>query len=562
MKKASNFLAVIFALTALFSLSACSSEKDEWDGVQVSDNSLVQTAQVKSGLVNPPTVVCDLAAKDAYVKLTESETKPASVILRLNDKFNVMDAKGEKLCSFSELYNDTLKGKIIPIIYLSGEADAQRAIKLFTERYDLLDAAVMSDNPSYVKTVREKCPKIGGIVEFHELEDIYDAVCITNANLASVAVIPQSIATKENVFYLQARFRTVWVRPENSQKLNLYNSINSGAYGIVSEDYESIVQALGEYDDFSSTRMPFVVAHRGLPNSHNENSVSGVKDSIAAGATHLELDGYLTADNRIAMMHDYTIDRTSDGEGVVENCTLEKLQKFNLDLYEPYEPIPSLDDVFEEMKGTDTVLLFEVKSEKVEIVNALKTALEKHRMQRQVVVITYHSKILEAMSRYLPEIPTADLSSVFEDAIEDAILKFRYFNTGTSTSFNGITPEMNEVMRDRGIVGWYWTYDTLTDMKIAVSNGFTGLTTNIADEFIGNASTKYVFVKEDDSVNIAPIVGEDIPLIGVTYNKIEEKVKGKIIYAQDIGDMYAVVASFSSGDDLPAIYTQTYYVAK
>ena len=563
MKKARNFLAVIFALTALFSLSACS-EKDEWDGVQVSDNSLVQTAQVKSGLVNPPTVVCDLAEKDAYVKLTESETKPASVILRLNDKFNVTGAKGEKLCSFSELYNDTLKGKIIPIIYLSDEADAQRAIKLFTERYDLFDAAVMSDNPTHVKTVREKCPKIGGIVEFNELEDIYDAVRITNANLASVAVIPQRMATQENVFYLQARFRTVWVRPENSQKPNLYNSINSGAYGVVSEDYESIVQALGEYDGFSSTRMPFVVAHRGLPNSYNENSVSGVKASIAAGATHLELDGYLTADNRIAMMHDYTIDRTSDGEGVVENYTLEKLQKFNLDLYEPYEPIPSLDDVFEEMKGTDTVLLFEVKSEKVEIVNALKTALEKHRMQRQVVVITYHSKILEAMLQYLPEIPTADLSSVFEDEMEDAILKFRYLNTGTSTSFNGVTPEMNAVMRDRGIVGWYWTYDTVLTMAEAMSRGFTGLTTNVADEFVSSNSTKYVYVKGDDSVNTATIVGEDIPLIGVTYNKTEEKVKGKIIYAEDLGDRYAVVASFSAGEEtnLPAIYTQIYYVNK
>lgn len=564
MKKAGNFLAVIFALTALFSLSACSSEKDEWDGVQVSDNSLVQTVQVKSGIVNPPTVVCDLATKETYVKLTESKTKPASVILRLNDKFNVVDAKGVKLCSFSELYKDTLKGKIIPIIYLSVEADVQRAIKLFAERYDLLDTAVMSDNPSYVKTVREKHPKIGGIVEFNELEDIYDAVRITNANLASVAVISQSIATKENVFYLQARFRTVWVRPENSQKLNLYNSINSGAYGIVSEDYESVTKVLGEYDDFSSTRMPFVVAHRGLPNSYNENSVSGVKASIAAGATHLELDGYLTADNRIVMMHDYTIDRTSDGEGVVENYTLEKLQKFNLDLFEPYEPIPSLDDVFGEMKGTDTVLLFEVKSEKVEIVNALKTALEKHRMQRQVVVITYHSKILEAMSRYLPEIPTANLASVFEDEMEDAILNFRYLNTGTSTHFNGVTPEMNAVMRDRGIVGWYWTYDTVTDMNIAVSNGFTGLTTNVADKFVGNGLTKYISVKGDSNVNVVPVVGEQILVIGVTYNGMEEKINGKVFYVEDFGDKYAVIASFSAGEKthLPAIYTQIYYVGK
>lgn len=106
----------------------------------------------------------------------------------------------------------------------------------------MFDTAVMSDNPTYVKTVREKSPKIGGIVEFNELEDIYDAVRITNANLASVAVISQRMATQENVFYLQARFRTVWVRPENSQKPNLYNSINSGAYGIVSEDYESVTK--------------------------------------------------------------------------------------------------------------------------------------------------------------------------------------------------------------------------------------------------------------------------------------------------------------------------------
>ncbi len=564
MKKESNFLAVIFALIALFSLSACG-EKDEWDGVQVSDNSLVQTEQVISGLVNPPTVVCDLATQDAYDKFTESETKPASVILRLNDKFNVVGAKGERLCSFSWLHNNTLKGKIIPIIYLSDEVGAQRAIKLFTERYDLLDTAVMSDNPSYVKAVREECPKIGGIVEFHELEDIYDAVRITNANLASVAVIPQSIATKENVFYLQSRFRTVWVRPENSQRLNLYNSINSGAYGIVSEDYESVTKALGEYDDFSSTRMPFIVAHRGLPNTYNENSVSGVKAAIAAGATHLELDGYLTRDNRIAMMHDYTIDRTSDGEGVIENYTLEKLQKFNLDLFEPYEPIPSLDDVFEEMKGTDTVLLFEVKSEKVEIVNALKTALEKHQMQRQVVVITYHLKILDAMTKILPEIPTADLSSVFEDEMEDAILNFRCFNTGTSTSFNGITPEMNAIMRDRGIVGWYWTYDSVPTMVEAMSRGFTGLTTNVADEFVSSNSTKYVYVKGDESVKTVPVVGEEISLIGVCYNKTEEKVKGKVFYVEDFGDKYAVIVSYSTAEsrtDAPILYTQPYYIKK
>ena len=563
MKKASKFLAVILAVISLFSMSACG-EKDEWDGVQVSDNSLVQTAQVKSGLVNPPTVVCDLATKEAYDTLTKSETKPASVILRLNDKFNVVDANGKKICSFSELYGNTLKGKIIPIIYISDEDGVQRTVELFSERYDLLDTTVMSDNPTYVKTVREECSKIGGIVEFSRLDDIYDAVRITNANLASVAVIPQSIATQENVFYLQSRFRTVWVRPENSQKQNLYYSINSGAYGIVSEDYESVVRGLGEYDDFSSTRMPFIAAHRGLPNTYNENSVSGVKVAIAAGATHLELDGYLTTDNRIAMMHDDTVDRTSDGEGVIENYTLAELQQFSLDLHAPKEPIPSLDDIFEVMKGTDVVLLFEIKSQNTEIVNALKTALEKHQMQRQVVVISFNMNILETMTRVLPEVPTASLTDISQYAVDDVIPILRSLNAGTSTSYNGITPEMNAVMRERGIVGWYWTYDTVPDMTAAMAQGFTGLTTNVADNFVSNISTKYVYVKGDESVKTVPVVGEEIPLIGVCYNKTEEKIKGKVFYAEDLGDKYAAVASCSVGDrtNLLTLFTQTFYVNK
>ena len=60
-------------------------------------------------------------------------------------------------------------------------------------------------------------------------------------------------------------------------------------------------------------------------------------------------------------------------------------------------------------------------------------------------------------------------------------------------------------------------------MKKAVSNGFTGLTTNIADEFVSNSSTKYVFVKGDSNVKVVPVVGEQISVIGVTYNRIKEK---------------------------------------
>lgn len=498
MKKANKFLTCIFVAVMLLVVTACGGgEKDEWDGAQILDNTLCQTASVKSGIVNPPTVVCDMSTKAAYEQVTSGEQKPSNVILRLNDKFNVVDANGKMLCSFSSLYTKTLKGKIIPVIYLKNEDDAKRAIKLFKERYDLLDAAVMSNNAALVKSVRSVWPKVRGIAEFAELNDIHDAVALSTENLAMVAVIPQSAATADNVFYIQSRFKTVWVRVDGKDPSDLRKAIDSGAYGIVSPDVDSVADALGAYVEPTYLRKPFIVAHRGLPKTHNENSVAGCRAAVEAGATHVEIDGYLTLDGRIAIMHDHTLDRTSDGNGVVEEYKIDQLQNFNLDLFEPREPIPSLDDILQEIKGTSVVLIFEIKSQKTGIVAALKTALDKFDMYRQVVVISSHSRILTSMSQTLPIVPTARLIAVDESNLEDVLLSCSTTFAGVDAPYGGITPEINEFLRDRGYIGWYWTYDTTEQMSQAIALGYTGLTTNVADEF--QASANKSIIKRDEA---------------------------------------------------------------
>lgn len=85
----------------------------------------------------------------------------------------------------------------------------------------------------------------------------------------------------------------------------------------------------------SSFRPSYNVAHRGLPKQTHENSISGTKKAIEVGATYVELDAYVTKDNKIYFMHDGTIMRTSNGEGALENYTSEELEKYELDLFEP-----------------------------------------------------------------------------------------------------------------------------------------------------------------------------------------------------------------------------------
>ena len=110
----------------------------------------------------------------------------------------------------------------------------------------------MSEDPLLVRKVKEQNGKIRGIVSYPAGRELYDIVRTTNKNYANVAVTPQSMATQENVRYIHARFKTVWVRADGSEKKDLYDCVGSGAYGIISSDFHAV------YNDFpmSATKIP------------------------------------------------------------------------------------------------------------------------------------------------------------------------------------------------------------------------------------------------------------------------------------------------------------------
>jgi glycerophosphoryl diester phosphodiesterase len=75
---------------------------------------------------------------------------------------------------------------------------------------------------------------------------------------------------------------------------------------------------------------PLYVAHRGGAAQWPENSLTAFRNAIAAGAKILELDVHLTADGEVAVIHDPTLDRTSDGHGPVAACTRADLDRARL----------------------------------------------------------------------------------------------------------------------------------------------------------------------------------------------------------------------------------------
>jgi glycerophosphoryl diester phosphodiesterase len=79
----------------------------------------------------------------------------------------------------------------------------------------------------------------------------------------------------------------------------------------------------------SQLRIPRLIGHRGAKASAPENTLAGIRQARREGATWVEFDVKLTADGHAILMHDDTLDRTTDGTGPVRAKRLDELRTFD-----------------------------------------------------------------------------------------------------------------------------------------------------------------------------------------------------------------------------------------
>ncbi len=102
---------------------------------------------------------------------------------------------------------------------------------------------------------------------------------------------------------------------------------------------------------------PANFSHRGASARLPENTLASFRAALEAGAGGLELDVRVTRDGHPVVMHDATVDRTTDGFGEVAGMTLEAVRRLSAGL--PGEKVPTLREVFEEFP--DAALNLDIK---------------------------------------------------------------------------------------------------------------------------------------------------------------------------------------------------------
>ncbi|MCD6122043.1 MAG: hypothetical protein J7K04_09430 [Spirochaetales bacterium] len=106
-----------------------------------------------------------------------------------------------------------------------------------------------------------------------------------------------------------------------------------------------------------------ITGHRGAAGLYPENTVKGFLKAAELGCNAVEMDVRLTKDKRAVLMHDERIDRTTNGKGFVSDYTISELKSFRV--YKS-EPIPSLEEVLENLKDLPLRIQIELKGPETE----------------------------------------------------------------------------------------------------------------------------------------------------------------------------------------------------
>ncbi len=104
---------------------------------------------------------------------------------------------------------------------------------------------------------------------------------------------------------------------------------------------------------------PMVIAHRGGPRYGPENTLAAFRTAVAQGADGLEFDVQMSRDGALVVIHDETVDRTTNGKGAVADLTLEQLRSLDAG---GGQQIPTFDEVIQLAKASGVTILPETKS--------------------------------------------------------------------------------------------------------------------------------------------------------------------------------------------------------
>ncbi len=249
-----------------------------------------------------------------------------------------------------------------------------------------------------------------------------------------------------------------------------------------------------------------VIAHRGGKGERPENTMLAFEYARGIGADALELDVHMTSDGVLVVIHDETVNRTTDGIGLVHELSYADLSALDAGYrYEesvsnggetshPYRGsglrIPMLDEVLSEFASLR--LLIEIKPKSSEVANALCDAIRAHGMTERVLVSSFLEQPLYDFRSACPKVATGATESEallffalnrlgLDRAARPAFASFALpltYNIAPIGEVNVISERFLRGASLHNIPIDVWTINDETEMRRLLAQGVSGIITD------------------------------------------------------------------------------------
>ena len=180
-----------------------------------------------------------------------------------------------------------------------------------------------------------------------------------------------------------------------------------------------LISLLGVPAAAAPPRPVTIVAHRGLEEGVPENTLAALRGSVARGVAVIEVDVRVTKDGQLVMLHDETLDRTTDCSGRIAGLTLAQIK--GCDAGWPThsgEHVPTLGEALDYIKTGPSKLLLDIKLG-TPLADVIKQVRE-HRAEANVIFGLRRSSDVARVRAELPSVVTLGFMPAVTDAAQFA----------------------------------------------------------------------------------------------------------------------------------------------
>ncbi|WP_413363435.1 glycerophosphodiester phosphodiesterase [Lysinibacillus sp. 3P01SB] len=223
------------------------------------------------------------------------------------------------------------------------------------------------------------------------------------------------------------------------------------------------------------------VAHRGATGYAPENTMAGFDLAVKMKADYIEIDLQRSKDGKLVVIHDTTVDRTTDGTGKVGDLTFEQLRSLDAGSWKAEqfagEQIPTFEEILDRYHGKIGILI-ELKAPELypgieeQVAAALKER-NLHKPQNEKIILqSFNFESMKKMDKLLPKVPIGVLTSNRSHTTAEALQEFSTYADWFNPSYGIVTEELVDQVHALDMQIGSWTVrsqeaaDFLFDMGV------------------------------------------------------------------------------------------------